>query len=65
MSPADVWDVYNTLSQHNRSSLNGDQRGLLAVCDLRQEVNSGGFDAYFRYWGGDSAPMALATLPEP
>ncbi len=33
--------------------------GIAAICDLRQEVNSGGFDSYFRYWGGDSAPWRL------
>jgi hypothetical protein len=36
---------------------------VAAICDLRQEVNSGGFDSYFRYWGGDSASDALRALP--
>lgn len=40
-----------------------EHRGLLAICDLRQEVNSGGFDGYFSAWGGDSAPDALGALP--
>lgn len=63
MSATDVWDIYNILSERDRSSLNDAQRALVAVCDLRQELNSGGFDSYCRYWGGNSAPEALAALP--
>jgi hypothetical protein len=39
------------------------EREVAALCDLRQEVNSGGFDSYFRYWGCDTANEALAALP--
>ena len=39
------------------------QRAVLAICDLRQEVNSGGFDRYFRHYGGSSAHEALSALP--
>jgi uncharacterized protein DUF4375 len=60
MAHIDVWDVYSELSERQRSTLNEAQRRLVAVCDLRQEVNSGGFDSYFRYRGGD-----LATDAEP
>ncbi|MEV0795349.1 DUF4375 domain-containing protein [Kribbella sp. NPDC050459] len=60
----DVWDLYAQLGEGNRSAPTAAQRQVLAVCDLRQEVNAGGFDAYFRYWGGDSAAEALAALPE-
>jgi hypothetical protein len=35
---------------------------LVAICDLRQEVNSGGFENYFRAWGGNSAEDALPAL---
>ncbi len=59
----DVWDRYGQLSGQHPSTLNGAQRGLVAVCDLRQEVNAGGFDGYFRDWGGNSAEAALAALP--
>jgi hypothetical protein len=45
------------------STLNDEQRRLVAVCDLRQEVNSGGFDSYFRYRGGNSALDAARSLP--
>ena len=59
----DVWDLYGQLADQQRSTLTPAQRGLVAVCDLRQEVNAGGFDTYFRAWGGNSADDALAVLP--
>jgi uncharacterized protein DUF4375 len=62
MSPVDVWDVYASLSGRDPSTLNDEQRRLVAVCDLRQEVNSGGFDSYFRYRGGNSALDAARSL---
>jgi hypothetical protein len=58
-----VWDFYESLSAETRDGLTVQQRAVAAICDLRQEVNSGGFDRYFRYWGGDSAPVALGALP--
>jgi hypothetical protein len=60
----DVWDLYAQLSDADPSTLTEEQRGLIAVCDLRQEVNAGGFENYFRAWGGNSAEEALAALPE-
>lgn len=36
-----------------------EQRLVFAINMLRQEVGSGGFDTYFRYKGGDTAPLAL------
>jgi len=60
----DVWDFYEQYTESDRSALSERERQVLAVCDLRQEVNSGGFDAYFRYWGGDTAPTAAAALPQ-
>lgn len=62
MTHMDVWDLYGELSARQRSTLNEAQRGFVAVCDLRQEVNSGGFDSYFRYRGGDSATDAEPAL---
>lgn len=35
-----------------------EQRLVFALYYLRQEVNSGGFDAYFRYSGGNTAVLA-------
>jgi hypothetical protein len=60
----DVWDFYGQYAESDRSALGERERQVLAICDLRQEVNSGGFDSYFRYWGGDTAPTAAAALPQ-
>jgi hypothetical protein len=43
--------------------LTKEEAEVAAICDLRQEVNSGGFDSYFRYWGANSAELALIALP--
>jgi len=59
----DVWQFYESLTG-TREGMTTDQRAVAAICDLRQEVNSGGFDSYFRYWGGDSASDALRALPD-
>ena len=61
---SDVWDRYGQLADQEPAALTPAQRGLVAVCDLRQEVNAGGFDTYFRAWGGNSADVALAALPD-
>jgi hypothetical protein len=61
---ADVWQYYGEHDRVDRSTLDPLHRSVLAICDLRQEVSSGGFDGYFRYWGGDSAPDALRVLPD-
>lgn len=63
MPGVDVWQFYESLTG-SRECLPAEQRAVAAICDLRQEVNSGGFDSYFRYWGGDSAPDALRALPD-
>lgn len=62
MAVVDVWAYYESMQGAERTRLSAVQRSVLAVCDLRQKVNSGGFDSYFRYWGGDSAPDAVAVL---
>lgn len=36
-----------------------EQRLVFAINSLRQEVHSGGFDSYFRYWAGNTALLAL------
>jgi hypothetical protein len=60
----DVWNFYGQYAESDRSALGERERQVLAICDLRQEVNSGGFDSYLRYWGGDTAPTAAAALPQ-
>jgi hypothetical protein len=60
----DIWDLYAQYDDAaKRSRLTPEQRQLLAICDLRQEVNAGGFDSYLRYWGADTAGDALTLLP--
>jgi hypothetical protein len=59
----DVWAFYNGHFDTDRSTLTEDERGLLAILDLRQEVASGGFDSYFSGWGGNTAVDALDALP--
>lgn len=62
-SSNDLWEFYEARSETDRSSLPEQQRGILAILDVRQEVASGGFDSYFRYWGGNTAAEALHALP--
>lgn len=59
----DAWSFYEGLGGRDRSALTEQQAEVAAICDLRQEVSSGGFDSYFRYWGGNTARTALAALP--
>lgn len=59
----DVWVFYNDHFETDRSMLTEDERGLLAILDLRQEVASGGFDSYLSGWGGNTAVDALDALP--
>lgn len=63
MDSTGPWTFYESIVGLDRSSLSGTEREIAAICDLRQEVNAGGFDAYFRYTGGDTASEALGALP--
>lgn len=58
-----AWELYGAIGSGPRDKLNSQQRGLLAVCDLRQEVSADGFEGYFSAWGGDTALDALEALP--
>lgn len=62
MAVVDAWAYYESMQGADRTRLSTVQRSVLAVCNLRQEVNADGFDSYFRYWGGASAPDAVAAL---
>lgn len=59
----DVWTFYERVADEPRDRLTPTERAVAAVSDLRQEVNSGGFESYFSYSYGDEAPHALAALP--
>lgn len=60
----DAWSAYEAFGSTDRAAMSATWQAVFAICDLRQEVNSGGFDSYLRYWGGDTAPIALAALPD-
>ncbi|QOK24201.1 DUF4375 domain-containing protein [Janibacter indicus] len=62
MNSTDVWSFYEAIGEADRRGLTPQEEQVAAICDLRQEINSGGFDGYFRYWGGNTAPTALSGL---
>jgi Domain of unknown function (DUF4375) len=63
------WYVFEHLAELEATDTNSvedmtpEQRLVFAFNFLRQEVNSGGFDAYFRYSGGDTAACAQQAVP--
>jgi hypothetical protein len=59
----DAWTLFSELVTREPSGLTAAEHQLLALCALRQEVNSGGFSGYFFNDYGDSAPVALQALP--
>jgi hypothetical protein len=59
VSEARAWAIFERLWDRNPADLTPDELLLVAVCSVRQEVNSGGFDSYFRYAYGDTAPSAV------
>lgn len=60
---AEIWDQYHRFGAEDRSGMPEAHQQVFAILDWRQEMASGGFDAYFRYWGGNTAQMALTALP--
>jgi hypothetical protein len=62
MSATDVWALHEQLRARNPSSLTANQRLVLAFGEVRTEVNSGGFDSYFRYYShARNAPLAAGA----
>jgi hypothetical protein len=57
-------DTHDGLRARDLASLTRDQQLLVALGEVRQEVNSGGFDRYFRYSGGGQAPTAVDAARE-
>lgn len=57
--PADAWKRYESLSAMDRSSLHGAALQLVALGELRTQVNNGGFHQYFFNSSGDLAMEAL------
>ncbi|WP_406051581.1 DUF4375 domain-containing protein [Kribbella sp. NBC_00889] len=64
MTTAGVWEFYEALVEGSRQDLTPVQRGVAAICDLRQEVNSGGFDSYFSHWGGKHCRRSTRRLAD-
>ena len=61
MGDGRAWSLFEQLVTADQVALSDDQRSLVALGFVRQEVNSGGFDRYFRYAYGDSAETARET----
>lgn len=57
----DAWAVYEGLQAQDEGRLTASELSLVALGDLRAEVNSGGFDRYLRYSGANTAARALAV----
>jgi hypothetical protein len=62
MTTPHVWDFYEAIALKPRARLTRTERTVAAICDFRQETNSGGFDAYFRYSAADTAIVALEDI---
>jgi hypothetical protein len=63
MAGTDVWSFYELANDTDRARFSDVERAVLAICDLRQEVNSGGFDSYLRYWVVTPARMPWPRCP--
>jgi hypothetical protein len=64
VSDGRAWPIFETLWKTDRSALSRDQQLLVALAGVRQEVNSGGFDRYFRYSYGADAQAAVEAANE-
>ena len=58
MTSPDAWTVFDRLQHRDPASLTRDERLVLALGQIRTEVNSGGFDFYLRYASRKNAPAA-------
>lgn len=61
MTERRAWTVFESLVLRDVDELSPAERQLVSVCSVRQEINSGGFDSYFRTSYGDTAPLAIET----
>lgn len=55
------WDLYEELIERDWDTLTQAQQALIAIGELRDEVNNGGFEQYFLNSGGNHARVALET----
>ncbi len=54
-----AWSAYERLVARDWHTLSPGERRVVAIAELRTEVNNGGFDQYFFNTGGDHAETAL------
>jgi hypothetical protein len=59
MNSPNAWSVFGQVQQRDLASLTRDERLVLALGEIRTEVNHGGFDFYLRYPYGKNAPIAV------
>lgn len=57
----DPWELYDELTHREWEDLDARQRGLVALGELRAEVNANGFEAYFSHWWADKSETAVMT----
>jgi hypothetical protein len=60
----DPWTAYEELAARDWEGLDPPQRALVAFGELRSDVNSGGFDAYFFNAGGDHVDVAVMAADD-
>lgn len=58
MTSPDAWTIFAQLQHRDPASLTSDELLVLALGEIRTEVNSGGFDFYLRYPYRKNAPTA-------
>lgn len=58
MISPEPWTIFEQLQRRDSASLTSDERLVLALGEMRAEVNSGGFDFYLRYPSRKNAPAA-------
>jgi hypothetical protein len=58
MTSPDAWAMFDQLQHRDPASLSKDERLVLALGEIRSDVNSGGFDFYLRYPHRKNAPAA-------
>lgn len=59
MTSPKAWSMFDQLQHRDSASLTRDERLVLALGEIRTEVNHGGFDFYFRYPSRKNAPIAV------
>jgi hypothetical protein len=64
MNNPNAWTMFDQLQHRDPASLTRDERLVLALGEIRTEVNSGGFDFYLRYPHRENTPFAVEAARE-